>query len=166
MVIITKRSVVSLLGGHYLYHCEGTDVIPVCPTMKVERERQAEETRLMAIFRQVDMSKNFYFRYTDHAYVHLSFLTSCEFSYTYDITSTLQHNMTHGGICMHDTVDGVPVHRGKDFNDRFAWNFNMMSKANGAFSVGESRGRGGGIVRLTAVWMVPLVHGHVDQASK
>ncbi|KAF4568144.1 phosphatidylinositol-3,5-bisphosphate 5-phosphatase [Pleurotus pulmonarius] len=124
MVIITKRSVVSLLGGHYLYHCEGTDVIPVCPTMKIERERQAEETRLMAIFRQVDMSKNFYF------------------SYTYDITSTLQHNMTHGGICMHDTVDGVPVHRGKAFNDRFAWNFNMMSKANGAFSVAESRGRG------------------------
>ncbi|KAL4260624.1 Polyphosphoinositide phosphatase Fig4-like protein [Pleurotus pulmonarius] len=147
MVIITKRSVVSLLGGHYLYHCEGTDVIPVCPTMKIERERQAEETRLMAIFRQVDMSKNFYF------------------SYTYDITSTLQHNMTHGGICMHDTVDGVPVHRGKAFNDRFAWNFNMMSKANGAFSVAESRGRGGDIVRLTAVWMVPLVHGHVDQAK-
>lgn len=67
---------------------------------------------------------------------------------------------------MHHTVDGVPVHRGRAFNDRFAWNFNMMSKANCAFSVGESRGRGSGVVRLTAVWMVPLVHGHVDQASE
>ncbi len=48
MVIITKRSGASFLGGHSLYHCESTDVIPVCPTMMVERELQVEETQLMA----------------------------------------------------------------------------------------------------------------------
>lgn len=87
MVIITKRSVVALLGGHYLYHCEGTDVIPVCPTMRVERERQAEETRSMAIFRQVDMSKNFYFRYTGHV-LYSSFFTN-----TVRVQLHIRHNV-------------------------------------------------------------------------
>ncbi len=61
MVIITKRSVVALLGGHYLYHCENTEIIPVCFNQKIEKA--AEEQRLINIYKQVDMSKNFYFRY-------------------------------------------------------------------------------------------------------
>lgn len=60
MILITKRSVVALLGGHYLYHCENTDIVPVCFSHKLEKP--AEEQRLMNIFKQVDMSKNFYFR--------------------------------------------------------------------------------------------------------
>ncbi|KAG6879535.1 hypothetical protein C0992_001683 [Termitomyces sp. T32_za158] len=59
MIVISKRSVVALLGGHYLYHCENTDIIPVCFNHKVDKP--AEEQRLMNIFKQVDMSKNFYF---------------------------------------------------------------------------------------------------------
>ena len=43
MIIITKRSVVALLGGHYLYHCEETDIIPVCFNAKIEKP--AEEQR-------------------------------------------------------------------------------------------------------------------------
>ena len=61
MIVISKRSVVALLGGHYLYHCESTDMIPVCANHKIEKP--AEEQRLVNIFKQVDMSKNFYFRY-------------------------------------------------------------------------------------------------------
>jgi len=61
MIIIAKRSVVALLGGHYLFHCEQTEIIPVCSNHKIEK--QGEEQRLMNIFKQVDMSKNFYFRY-------------------------------------------------------------------------------------------------------
>ena len=60
IILISKRSVVALLGGHYLYHCENTDIVPVCSTHKVEKP--AEEQRLMNVFKQVDMSKNFYFR--------------------------------------------------------------------------------------------------------
>ena len=61
MILISKRSVVALLGGHYLYHCENSEIVPVCFNHKVEKP--AEEQRLMNIFKQVDMSKNFYFRY-------------------------------------------------------------------------------------------------------
>jgi len=60
MIIISKRSVVALLGGHYLYHCESTDIVPVPFSHKVEKP--ADEQRLLSIFKQVDMSKNFYFR--------------------------------------------------------------------------------------------------------
>ena len=61
MILVSKRSVVALLGGHYLYHCENADIIPVSFNHKVEKP--AEEQRLMNIFKQVDMSKNFYFRF-------------------------------------------------------------------------------------------------------
>ncbi|KAJ6606402.1 SacI homology domain-containing protein [Mycena vulgaris] len=98
MILITKRSYVALLGGHYLYHCENTDIVPVCFNHKIDKP--AEEQRLMNIFKQVDMSKNFYF------------------SYTYDITSTLQHNLTGSSR----SVQGD-----WPFNDRFAWNFHMMT---------------------------------------
>ena len=60
MILITKRSVVALLGGHYLYHCESTEMIPVAFNHKIDKVQ--EEQRLINVFKQVDMSKNFYFR--------------------------------------------------------------------------------------------------------
>lgn len=60
MILISKRSVVALIGGHYVYHCESTDMIPVAFSHKIDKT--AEEQRLMNVFKQVDMSKNFYFR--------------------------------------------------------------------------------------------------------
>ena len=45
MVIIGKRSVVALLGGHYLYHCESTDIIPICFNQKLEKP--VEEQRFV-----------------------------------------------------------------------------------------------------------------------
>ncbi|GBE87131.1 Polyphosphoinositide phosphatase [Sparassis crispa] len=126
MIVISKRSVVALLGGHYIYHCEGTDIIPVCFNHKVDKP--AEEQRLMNIYKQVDMSKNFYF------------------SYTYDLTSTLQHNLTRLGL---------PAPRGTVFNDRFAWNHHMLTTA---FHDDKPPS-------LRAHWLLPLLHGHVDQAK-
>ncbi|KAF9006928.1 SacI homology domain-containing protein [Cyathus striatus] len=126
MIIITKRSVVALVGGHYLYHCENTEIIPVCFNHKVEKP--AEEQRMMSIFKQVDMSKNFYF------------------SYTYDITSTLQHNLTGSSR----GVQGP-----WPFNDRFAWNFHMISAAFLNQQIPSPKPH----------WILPLVHGHVDQAK-
>ena len=61
MVLITKRSVVALLGGHYVYHIEEIDIVPVCPNHKADKP--AEEQRLMNVWKQVEMGKNFYFRY-------------------------------------------------------------------------------------------------------
>ncbi|KAF6750868.1 polyphosphoinositide phosphatase [Ephemerocybe angulata] len=126
MILINKRSVVALLGGHYLYHCESVEIVPVCHNHKIEKP--TEEQRLMNIFKQVDMSKNFYF------------------SFTYDLTCTLQHNLTG---------PARPVQGNWPFNDRFAWNFHMMSAA---FNNMEKP-------HLKNHWLIPLIHGHVDQAK-
>ncbi|KAM5532686.1 hypothetical protein V8D89_013655 [Ganoderma adspersum] len=126
MILISKRSVVALIGGHYVYHCESTDMIPVAFSHKIDKT--AEEQRLMNVFKQVDMSKNFYF------------------SYTYDLTSTLQHNLTR---------DGLSPSRRWALNDRYAWNHHLLTAAFEEGSAPSSK----------AHWLVPLVHGHVDQAK-
>ncbi|KAG8850186.1 phosphatidylinositol-3,5-bisphosphate 5-phosphatase [Serendipita sp. 411] len=129
IIVMTKRSIVALIGGHYLYHLEGTELIPVSFNHRVDNA--TEEQRLLTVFKQVDMTKNFYF------------------SYTYDITSTLQRNLT-----------GVPKAESKGkwaFNERFAWNYHMLEDAFGNH-IDEN-----GTVR--SHWVIPLMHGHVDQAK-
>ncbi|KAF9649675.1 hypothetical protein BDM02DRAFT_3094328 [Thelephora ganbajun] len=124
MILVTKRSVVALLGGHYVYHCESTEILPICHNHRVERV--SEENRLMNMFKQVDMSKNFYF------------------SYTYDITSTLQHNLTKSRV----DYDHLR------FNDRFTWNYRMLMAP---FSTLSDAAK--------VHWLLPMIHGHVDQAK-
>ena len=68
-------------------------------------------------------------------------------SYTYDLTSTLQHNLTRSRLS--------PARRWS-MNDRFAWNHHLLTAAFGGSSPPSSRSH----------WLVPLIHGHVDQASK
>jgi hypothetical protein len=144
MILVSKRTVVALLGGHYLYHCDNSDIIPVCFNHKIDKP--AEELRLMNIFKQVDMSKNFYFRYFSTSSSQVTLIKAIT-SYTYDLTSTLQHNLTGAVRCGKNTW---PI------NDRFAWNFHMLTAP---FVNCESP-------PLNHYWLLPLVHGHVDQASE
>lgn len=137
IVLITKRSVRALMGGHYIYHCEDTSIYKICPTMKVENP--SEEARLLSLFRGVDLSKNFYF------------------SYTYDVTSTLQHNLTKFGYKACPQISKTPY-----FNDRYAWNHYLLSNA---FPLHEHNG-GPGDWKAKSPWVIPMIYGHVDQASK
>lgn len=126
MILITKRSPVALFGGHYVYHCEETEMLTIPSSHKIDKP--SEEQRLMGIFKQVDMTKNFYF------------------SYTYDITSTLQSNVTSRN---QSNLGPWP------FTNRFAWNFHLFAAA---FENPESDAP-------KARWVLPLIHGHVDQAK-
>ncbi|KAJ3086360.1 phosphatidylinositol-3,5-bisphosphate 5-phosphatase, partial [Quaeritorhiza haematococci] len=72
--IITRRNAVALIGGHYIYHIDETSLLSI-PGPAAKVERKSDEARYIQIFNQVDLNKNFYF------------------SYTYDITQTLQHNL-------------------------------------------------------------------------
>jgi hypothetical protein len=86
----------------------------------------------MAAFRQVDMSRNFYF------------------SHTYDLTSSLQANLTR------PAVQSDPG--GWWFSDRFAWNHHMLADAFGPAKRGEDQ--------IGRCWVLPMIYGHVDQASE
>ncbi|KGB77995.2 polyphosphoinositide phosphatase [Cryptococcus deuterogattii R265] len=119
MILVTKRSEVGLLGGHYIYHCDDTTLYPIGPKV----EKSAQETRMVNTFNLVDLSKNFYF------------------SYSYDLTNTLQTNLTVSG-------------NNRRWNTRFMWNHHLLSPA---FNLEEPRGR--------SRWIIPLIHGFVDQAK-
>ncbi|KAF9511296.1 hypothetical protein BS47DRAFT_1395206 [Hydnum rufescens UP504] len=132
LVVISKRTVVALLGGHYLYHCEDTQMYQITYNQRVERP--SEEQRLMAAFRHVDLSRNFYF------------------SYTYDVTSTLQQNLTRplSPVPSDQSTRSEPWR----FNDRYAWNHHMLV---------DAFGQNGDATK--SHWVLPLIYGHVDQAK-
>ncbi|KAG0349572.1 phosphatidylinositol-3,5-bisphosphate 5-phosphatase [Podila minutissima] len=78
LTIITRRSSVALIGGHYIFHIDATSTISIhsstTPTSKLDKN--SDEARYLQMYQMVDLTKNFYF------------------SYSYDITRTLQANMT------------------------------------------------------------------------
>ncbi|PWN31122.1 hypothetical protein BDZ90DRAFT_230116 [Jaminaea rosea] len=130
MVLISRRSVVALLGGHYIYHCDETKIIPVChPSTAIPGRTKAmdqEELRLLHIFKQVDLSKNFYF------------------SYTYDLTRTLQENLTGKRFEDHASSWG--------YCEKFIWNHHLLSPAFDSSAAASD-------------WVLPLCYGFVDQAK-
>ncbi|KAJ3004687.1 phosphatidylinositol-3,5-bisphosphate 5-phosphatase [Thoreauomyces humboldtii] len=120
LILITKRSVVALIGGHYIYHIDDTMVVSV-PGPGSKIDRRTDEARYVQVFAQVDLSKNFYF------------------SYTYDITRTLQWNM------------GLPDKREtSSFNEMFMWNSHLLRT---------------GLDVQHSDWVLPIIHGFVDQSK-
>lgn len=59
MILITRRSKVAVLGGHFIYHSEGTELHEISP---VPAGLAAEDARQKNAFLSVHLSKNFYFR--------------------------------------------------------------------------------------------------------
>ncbi|OAV99008.1 hypothetical protein PTTG_02445 [Puccinia triticina 1-1 BBBD Race 1] len=154
MVTIKTRIPVAMVGGHYIYHSEETQLTPI--TGKVAKNQQVEEARLMAAFKSVDLSKNFYF------------------SYSYDITNTLQsyfiHTTSHSasqsafpreftGPSPHDPsteLKGLDRRRvAWGFHDKFFWNHYLLTSA-----FGNSIDKEGG-----SPWVLPLIYGFVDQSK-
>lgn len=107
MVVVTKRSVVALLGGHYVYHIDKTEMIPLARggDEGKTKSKSADEARYMSIFQSLDLSKTFYF------------------SYAYDITNTLQRNMEREKRDDDDDGDDEEIH---SFNHMFIWNHHLL----------------------------------------
>ncbi|XP_077367072.1 polyphosphoinositide phosphatase isoform X2 [Festucalex cinctus] len=74
MVLITKRRKMADIGGHSIYKIEDTSMIYI-PNDSV-RVAHPDEARYVRIFQNMDLSSNFYF------------------SYSYDLSHSLQHNLT------------------------------------------------------------------------
>ncbi|KAL1920313.1 uncharacterized protein VTP21DRAFT_1459 [Calcarisporiella thermophila] len=125
--LITKRSAVALIGGHYIYHIDGTMLLSIS-AQKVEKN--SDETRYMNTFRNVDITKNFYF------------------SYTYDITRTLQNNMTRPADI---------------YNEMFVWNHYLLETGfRGLSGGGDSNNPHN---TRNSDWILPIIHGFVDQSK-
>ncbi len=130
MVLITKRRHVALLGGHYIYQVDGTELIPLTTgsTTKFQRDRNPEEARYLTIFGTLDLTRSLYF------------------SYSYNITRTLQHNI----LRLKESLGQEPQRQENDLNDMFVWNHHLLAPALN-------------VLRNPFDWCHASVYGFIDQ---
>lgn len=132
MLLITQRKQVAMIGGHYVYQIEGTELVPLTTgaSSRFVRDRNAEETRFLGILNNLDLSKSFYY------------------SYSYDITHSLQHNI----IRQREAMNEGKLHAEEEFNSMFVWNHHLLQPAINA-------------LKHPFNWCLPIIHGFIDQAA-
>ncbi|KAJ2156756.1 phosphatidylinositol-3,5-bisphosphate 5-phosphatase [Coemansia sp. RSA 552] len=101
--LVIARKPVALLGGHYVYHVEDTRLLSIA----YRPERSDAEERSIARFKNVDLTKNFYY------------------SHTYDITHTLQRN-----VHMWRRRDEW------QYQSMFVWNYQLICNATQGIGLG------------------------------
>ncbi|KAL8833787.1 MAG: hypothetical protein Q9170_004080 [Blastenia crenularia] len=133
ILVITKRSQVAVIGGHFIYQIDGTELVPMATSYpsRQKAERFPEEARFVSTLGNLDLSRSFYF------------------SYSYDITQSLQLNM----IQERENLGHGTRRRSPDYHDgMFVWNQHLLRPASKA-------------IRNTYDWCLPIIHGFVDQTN-
>lgn len=134
MLLVTKRSQVAMIGGHYVYQVDGTELVPLvtAPSSRFKPDvRNTEEARFLGILNNLDLSRSFYY------------------SYSYDITRNLQHNIVKE---REKLANGEPHPHPPDYNAMFVWNNYLLQPA------AET-------LKNTYDWCLPVIHGYIDQAG-
>jgi hypothetical protein len=133
MLLVTKRSQVAMLGGHYIYQIDGTELVSLTTSAssRLKPEKNPEEARYIGILNNLDLSRSFYF------------------SYSYDITRTLQYNISRERQNLQRDPFTLPGH---DHNSMFVWNNHLLSPA-------------AATLKNTCDWCLPIIHGYVDQSN-
>jgi hypothetical protein len=134
MLLITKRSQVAMIGGHFVYQVDGTDLVPLTTGTNSRFKpdvKNTEEARFLSILNNLDLTRSFYF------------------SYSYDITRTLQHN-----ICIEREAiaKGFTYPHAQDYNSMFVWNSYLLQPATA-------------VLKNTFDWCLPVIHGYIDQSG-
>jgi hypothetical protein len=133
MSLITKRTQAAMIGGHYVYQIEATELVPLTTgsTSRFQRDRNPEEVRYLGILQNLDLTKFFYF------------------SYSYNITRSLQDNICRQRKEISNNIDPKP----KNWNDMFVWNHHLLIPAQG-------------VLKKPYDWCLPVIHGYVEQSCK
>jgi phosphatidylinositol 3,5-bisphosphate 5-phosphatase len=134
MLLVTKRSQVAMIGGHYVYQIDDTELVPLVTTQSSRFKpdvRNIEESRFLGILNNLDLSRSFYY------------------SYSYDITRTLQHNIARERVAL---AHNVSYPHPPDYNAMFVWNNYLLQPA------AET-------LKNTYDWCLPVIHGYIDQAG-
>lgn len=134
MLVITKRSQVALIGGHYIYQVDDTELVPLTASLsfRSKSDRDSEEARFIGILNNLDLSRSFYF------------------SYSYNITRTLQQNIIHERETLWRDLKNI---RQPYYNAMFVWNHHFLQPVLGT-------------LKTPYDWCLPIVHGFINQASK
>ncbi|KAF2788723.1 polyphosphoinositide phosphatase-like protein Fig4 [Melanomma pulvis-pyrius CBS 109.77] len=109
MLLITKRAQVAMMGGHYIYQVDGTELIPLTTgsTSRFQKDRNPEESRFLGILNNIDLTRSFYF------------------SYSYNITRSLQQNIIRERTALNEGKQSSDP----DFQDMFVWNHHLLEPA-------------------------------------
>ncbi|CAH1712042.1 unnamed protein product [Aphis gossypii] len=130
MILITKRRRVAVIGREIIYKIEDTSMIYL--PNDAYRIPNVNEPRYLKIFQSVDLSSNFYF------------------SYSYDVTHTLQVNMSIAQNVPNDlSGDSVFVTRSCP-NKIFVWNDYLLKDVRD---------------KLHPDWILNIMHGFISQSN-
>lgn len=154
IVLITKRRKVAVVGMHTLYKIEDTNMIYI-PHESI-RVIHPEEPRYVKMFQSIDLASNFYF------------------SYSYDLTHSLQHNLATpkqfipNNVSNEDPKNTTLEQKNKfnislDCNNgiesygvrtrpfrKFVWNNHLLSLVE---------------AELHPDWLLYIIHGFIGQSS-
>ncbi|TRY78581.1 hypothetical protein TCAL_11221 [Tigriopus californicus] len=140
ILLITKRRKAAMIGHHCIYKIEDTSLLYI-PNDDI-RESHPDEARYRRMFQAVDMSSNFYY------------------SYSYDLTRTLQFNLTKPKFLRTKTKvrsldemfpDGrFPSDVGYQSqpNVRYLWNDQFINHTS-----------------LNQNWVIHIIYGFIDQSN-
>jgi phosphatidylinositol 3,5-bisphosphate 5-phosphatase len=134
MLLITRRSQVAVIGGHFTYSIDGTELVPLTTSSGSRFKQDAknsEEARFLGILNNLDLTRSFYF------------------SYSYNITQTLQHNIIREREAV---AKGLPYPHAQDYNSMFVWNSHLLQPASAA-------------LKNPFDWCLPIIHGYIDQSA-
>ncbi|KAL3882137.1 hypothetical protein ACJMK2_028508 [Sinanodonta woodiana] len=123
IILITKRRKIALIGPHTIYKIVDTAMLYI-PNDSV-RCSHPDESKYVKLFQSVDLSTNFYF------------------SYSYDLTHTLQFNMTPT-ITMMFGLKNSPEYK-------FVWNKYLLEKFEG---------------RVDYDWVLYIIYGFIAQYTR
>ncbi|CAC5356847.1 FIG4 [Mytilus coruscus] len=130
IIVITQRAKVAVIGPHVIYKVMNTAMIPI-PNDTV-KYTHPDESRYKKLFESVDLSSNFYF------------------SYSYDLTHSLQFNMMPvDSISNSSDLGQSEVYGIKNrYAQKYLWNKFLIKPCKHI---------------LHTDWFIPIIHGFVDQ---
>lgn len=131
--VITKCSQVAIIGGHFVYHIDETKLIPLEFNYK-RPTKYSDEEKLLSIFKYLDLGKTFYF------------------SYTYDLTNSLQTNFMRNKDAATESMK-PEAEATFEHNERFVWNNLLLEPILNQSDI------------ATYEWFQPIIHGFIDQAN-
>jgi hypothetical protein len=135
IILITNAKKVAVIGCHWVYKIEDTSIIPIPNTST--RVTLSEESRYLKIFQHIDTSSNFYF------------------SYTYDLTNSLQYNMqllsqvAIAPLSQCEIASRLLEYNHHYYCSKFVWNHHMLEP----------------ISSVHAEWILPVIHGYIEQSN-
>lgn len=137
MMVITEASIIAKIGRHDIYRIDKVKHFPLFDIQLFDKSRTYEEKYRNLLF-QMNLQLGFYF------------------SYTYDLTNTLQNNMVQN---LHDLTKAKKLgdYRmcpGENLGGAcpiFMWNYFTLKEFNASI--------------LCKKWIIPIVTGYIEQKS-